>query len=184
MAVGVGVAAGLVDQEQVAAAVLRQEGKGKRRFPAGMTSERKRTSGEEGVGLAFGAYGGGGAMACDDFGVVGEGEEAGVDAVEELASVTAGEVGASYRAGEEGVAREQEVLVGEVDAEAAFGVAGGVKDLGVEVAYREDFIVGGGVVRGCDFRRGDTEPGGLLVHDGDEGGGQPGCRGSGRRWLV
>ena len=42
-------------------------------------------------------------MAGNDGDFIGEGEEAVVDGVEELAGVAAGEVGAAYGAGEEGV---------------------------------------------------------------------------------
>ena len=46
---------------------------------------------------------------------------------EELAGVAAGEVGAADGAGEESVSGEEEGLVGEVEADGAFGVAGGVE---------------------------------------------------------
>ena len=51
-----------------------------------------------------------------------------MDGVEELLGVASGEVGAAYGAGEQGVSGDEEGLVGEVEAAAALGVAGGMDD--------------------------------------------------------
>ena len=53
-----------------------------------------------------------------------------MDGVDELAGVASREVGAAYGSGEEGVSGDEERLGGEVEAGAALGVAGGVKDGG------------------------------------------------------
>ena len=140
---------------------------------------------EEGVGLAFFADGGGGAVAGEDAGGVGEGEEARVNGIEELPGVAAGEVGAADGAGEEGVSGEEEVVVREVEAEAAGCVAGSVEDRSGESRWRgfgegsagetevvadaDEAVVGGAVVGSRDLGGGDAEPARLEVHDVDHG---------------
>ena len=95
---------------------------------------------------------------------------------DELAGVAAGEVGSAYGAGEESVAGEQQGLVREIEADAALGVAGGVKDGAGEAGLvllgvgsdGDGFAVVEGVVRGGDVGSGDAEPGGLGVHHFDQ----------------
>jgi len=131
---------------------------------------------EEWVGLAFFADEGGGAVAGEDARVVGEGEKMGVDGAEEGGGVASGEVGAADGAGEEGIAGEEEVLVGEVEADAALGVTGGVEDVGGDAlltALRrgtdgDQAAVIEAEVRGGDVGGGDAEPAGLDVHHADE----------------
>ena len=53
-------------------------------------------------------------MSWDDLDLVGEGEDAFVDGLHELAGVASGEVGATYRAGKERVSGNEEGLVREV----------------------------------------------------------------------
>ncbi len=89
-------------------------------------------------------------MAGDYFDLVWEGEEAVADGGEELAHVAAGEIGATYGAGEEGVSCEQKGVVGEVEADGAFGVAGGVKDGAGEACDGDELAVVEGVVGGVD----------------------------------
>lgn len=67
-------------------------------------------------------------MAGYDGDLVGEGEEGVMDGLDELPGVASGEVGAAYRASEEGVPGEEQGLLGEIEADAALGVAGGVED--------------------------------------------------------
>lgn len=67
-------------------------------------------------------------MAGNYFGVIGEGQEAVVDRLQELLGVASGQVGSTYGTGEEGVSGDQEGLIGEVKAAAALGVARGVDD--------------------------------------------------------
>jgi len=67
-------------------------------------------------------------VAGNDFNFIGKSEQTVVNGREELAGVASGEVGAANRAGEEGVSGQQERLVGKVEADAAFGMAGGVQD--------------------------------------------------------
>lgn len=93
-------------------------------------------------------------MAWDDGDVVGEGEETLVDGSEKLVGVASGQVGTAYGAGEEGVSGEEESLGREVEADAAFGVAGGVEDGASEAGFAlpgvgsdgDDFAVVEGVV--------------------------------------
>lgn len=67
-------------------------------------------------------------MSGDDGDLVGEGEKALVDGGKKLACVATREVGATDRAGEECVSSEEKGLVGEIEADAAFGMAGRVED--------------------------------------------------------
>ena len=67
-------------------------------------------------------------MAWDYFDVIGEGEKAVVDRLQDLLGVAAGEIGSADGAGEKGVTGNEEGLVGQVEAAAAVGVARGVDD--------------------------------------------------------
>jgi hypothetical protein len=106
-------------------------------------------------------------VAGDDCDVVGQCEQAGVDGVEEFAGVAAGKVGAADGAREEGVSGEEEGLLGKVEADAAFCVAGSVEDGSGEAGDGDDFAVVEGVVGRGDFGGGDAEPAGLDGHDFD-----------------
>src|ERR1700733_15042839 len=68
------------------------------------------------------------AVTGDDFYLVGKGKKTVVDGLEEGAGVAAGQVSAADGTGEECVAGDEEGVVGEVEAAAAFGVPGGVDD--------------------------------------------------------
>jgi hypothetical protein len=105
----------------------------------------------------------------DDGYFVWEGEEALVDGGEELAGVAAGEVGAADGAGEEGVSGEQEGLVGDVEADAAFRVAGSVEDGAGDARDGDEFAVIEGVVWRVDGGCRHAEPSGLDVHHFDQG---------------
>lgn len=97
---------------------------------------------EEGVGVAFVADGGGGAVAGVNDGVVRELEEFGLNGIHDLIERAAPEIGAADAAGEERVSRE-ELRLGELDGAGVFGeiqrdaagrVAGSVNDIGLEAA--------------------------------------------------
>jgi hypothetical protein len=124
--------------------------------------------------------GGSGSVAGNYGDVVGKGEEALVDRGEELRGIASGKVGAAYGTGEESVAGEEEGLVREVEADAAFGVAGGVEDGagearstalggGFDGSDGDELAVVEGVVGGGDGGGGDAEPAGLNVHHFDQG---------------
>ncbi len=83
--------------------------------------------------------------------------------------VASGEVGAAYGAGEEGVSGDEKGVVGEVEADAALGVAGGVEDGAGESGDGDGAAVGEVVVGGGDLGGGDAEPAGLDVHHFDQG---------------
>jgi hypothetical protein len=83
---------------------------------------------------------------------------------QELLGVAAGEVSSAYGAGEEGVSSQQESLVREVEADTAFGVAGGVEDRAGEAGDGDELAVVEGVVGVGDGWGGDAKPGGLDVH--------------------
>jgi len=104
----------------------------------------------------------------DDGGVVREWEKEIVDGGNELAGVASGEVGAAYGSAEECVSCEKECLLGEVEADTALGMAGGVEDGAGEAGDGDDFTVVEGVVRGGNLGGGDAKPGGLDVHHLDE----------------
>jgi hypothetical protein len=105
----------------------------------------------------------------NDGGVARKREKTVVNGGDELVGVAPGKVSAAYRTGEEGVTGEEEGLLGEVETDAALGVAGGVEDGAGEVGDGDDFVVVEGVVGGGDFGGGDAEPGGLDVHHFDQG---------------
>jgi len=67
-------------------------------------------------------------MAGDNGDIVGQREKRFVNRSEELLGVAAGEIGPAYRASEEGISRQYKVLLWQVKADAAFGVAGGMED--------------------------------------------------------
>jgi hypothetical protein len=121
------------------------------------------------IRLALVADRGSGAVTGDDGDLVGEGKEALVDRVQELMSVAAGQVCAADRAGEEGISCEQEGLGGEIEAHAAFGVAGSVEDGAVEAGDGDEFAVLESVVGSRDGGGWDAEPAGLNVHHFDQG---------------
>lgn len=100
---------------------------------------------------------------------IGQSKKVLVDGGEEFAGVASGEVGAADGAGEEGVSGEEEGLLREVEADATFGVAGGVEDGAGEAGDGDDLAVVEGVVGGKDFGGRDAEPAGLDVHHVDQG---------------
>jgi hypothetical protein len=103
-------------------------------------------------------------VAGDDDYLVGESEQTVVDGGQNLAGVATGEIGAADGAGEEGVSGEQKGMDWKVEADAAFGVTGGVDDGAGETGDSDEFALFEGVVRVFHGRRGDAEPGGLNIH--------------------
>ena len=87
-------------------------------------------------------------MSGDDGDLVWEGEETVGDRRQKFAGVASGEVGTSDGAGEEGISCEEEGLVGKVETDAAFGVAGGVEDGAGEASDGDEFAVLEGVIWG------------------------------------
>jgi len=113
----------------------------------------------------------------NDYGVVGEGEEALVNRAKKLVGLASGEVGAAYGSGEEGVSGQEEMLVREVEADGAFSVTGSVEDGAGEALSAllgtgpdgDELAVVEGVIGVGDGGGGDAEPGGLNVHHFDLG---------------
>ncbi len=91
-----------------------------------------------------------------------------MDGGEELADITSGEVGAAYGAGEEGVSCQEEGLGGEIEADAAFGVARGVEDGSGKAGDGDELSVFEGVVGARGGGGGDAEPAGLDIHHLDQ----------------
>jgi hypothetical protein len=108
-------------------------------------------------------------VARDDFGAVGEGEQARLDGVEDLVVVAAGQVGPSNAAGKEGIAGEDHFQGFEVKADGALGVAGRVNDLGGVVFEAYAAAIGEGFVGRGSFRSGNADPCGLFGHDLEKG---------------
>jgi hypothetical protein len=81
---------------------------------------------EEGVGVALFADGGVRPMAGNYRGRIRQGQQPVVDGLEQRAGVAAGKVGAANRSREQRVAGEQQILLRQVEADAALGVAGRV----------------------------------------------------------
>ncbi len=119
---------------------------------------------EEWVAVLFLAYGGGRAVAWEDFGLFWQNQQASFDRVDDLTTVAAGQVGAAYAAGEQGIACDEQIEWSEVQADAALGVAGGVNDLGW-IGVQADFeaVLEAGV-GGLGFRGVDAYPTGLNFH--------------------
>ncbi len=78
--------------------------------------------------------------------------------------VPAGEVRAPDRPGKEGVAGEQERVLRQVQAQAAFGVTRGQQHLQAEIAGVQHLGVGRRVVRWANLRNCNAEPVRLLRH--------------------
>ena len=119
---------------------------------------------EEGIAFALAADGGGGAVAGEHFGFVGQGQQAGLDGVDDLAGVAAGQVSAADAAGKERVAGDEQLERGKVEADGALGVAGRVQNLCREAFEADDEAVGEILVGRGGFRGGRAEPAGLSVH--------------------
>lgn len=102
-------------------------------------------------------------MAGDYNRFVGQGQHCVVQRAHDLLHRAAGQVGAADRAGEESVAGDEFFFRGEVKADAALGVAGGMQDLG-GVRSGGDGFSGGDALVDFDFAgRGHADPRGLHV---------------------
>ena len=88
------------------------------------------------------------AVAGEDCGFGGEGEEGGADAVDECIEIATGKVCAAYAAGEEDIAGDDPVAGGIVERYAAGGVAGCVEYL-QDIIAKLHGLAGGDV--GCGF---------------------------------
>ena len=95
-------------------------------------------------------------MTGNHFYFIGQGEKAVVNGGQELPAVAAWEVRAAYRAGKEGVSGEEEGLGGEVETDAALGVAGGVEDGAAEAGDGDELAVVEGVIGIVDGGSGDA----------------------------
>jgi hypothetical protein len=132
------------------------------------------------VGVAFAGEGGGGAVAGEDFGVVGEEEDA-AEGLLEGGFIAVGEVVAADAAGHEKVAGEEGGMFGGVEDAVAGAVAGGVEDgegEGAEVDFATVLEEGVGVARGdgvgelVELAAGVFKFGGVELVDEDLGVGE------------
>jgi len=85
---------------------------------------------QKGVASFLLTYGRGWSVSWNDLGLVGQGQQAAVNRVEDLVVVAAGKVGASDAAGKERVSGDEQFERRKVQADGALGVSGGVQDLG------------------------------------------------------
>ena len=107
-------------------------------------------------------------MAGDDRDLVGKGEEGIVDGLDKFPGIAAGKVGATYGTGEEGVAGEQELLLGKIEADAAFSMTGSVENRAGEACDGDKLAVFEAGVGRSDFGCGNAEPSSLNVHHLDQ----------------
>ncbi len=108
-------------------------------------------------------------VAGEDMGFIGEGQQTGVDRVDDLAGVAAGQVGAADASGKKRIAGDEHLERGKVEADRALGMAGGVEDLGGVTIEAHELAVGErGIGRG-GFRGWHAEPCGLGGHHFEQG---------------
>ena len=108
-------------------------------------------------------------MARDDKDLIGKSEEGVVDGFEKLAGIAAGEIGSANGTREESVSGEHESLLWEIEADAAFGVAGSVEDGAGQACNGDDLAIIEMSVRWGDFRGSNAKPSGLDIHHFDQG---------------
>ena len=113
--------------------------------------------------LLFGADGGGVAVSCCDNGVVGEGEQLGLDAVDEPVEIAAGQIGASDAAFEQRVARDHGCAVGHIERDTSGGVSWRGKHDDFLVAEHQFVAVFQGLVD-ADGRHLNLEPEEFRLH--------------------
>ncbi len=104
-------------------------------------------------------------MAGYDPGFVRQGEQAGLDGVDDLLGVAAGKVGAADAAGKERIASEDHVEWGEVKTDGALSMAGGMEDPGWVGAQADMLAISEDIIRRSGFRGFDTYPRRLFGHD-------------------
>ena len=132
-------------------------------------SEERSTFYEEGIAFALLANRGHGAVAGHDNGFVGQGENGVVQRLQDLLHGTTGKVGTANGSGKEGVAGNQFLFSRKIQADAAFGVAGSVKNVGA-VRSGSDGLSGVKAVVNFDFPgRGHADPGGLHIEHLEQG---------------
>lgn len=103
-------------------------------------------------------------MAGQNPGFVSQGEQAGLDRLDDLAIVTAGQVGAANAAGEEGITGHEQLKRSEMKADGALRVSRRVQHLGWELREADELAFGQGIVRRRCFRCSDAQPCSLHLH--------------------
>jgi hypothetical protein len=109
------------------------------------------------------------AVPADYGGVVVEGHQPVLNRGDDLPRTSSGQVGAADRASEERVARQQQLVRREMEADAPLRVSGGVQDDGGEGFEADDHSVDRSDVRSGDLRGLNTQPAGLDVHHVQQG---------------
>jgi hypothetical protein len=102
-------------------------------------------------------------MAWNDDGIIGQGEDAVAQGAHDFLKRASGEIGAADAAREQGVAGDQQFLRGKIEADAALGVAGSVKNVRRQAARPQRFTVPDARFDCNLARRGDADPRCLYV---------------------
>jgi len=108
-------------------------------------------------------------MAGNYYGFIWQRQDRVVQGVQDFLHGATGEIGAANGAGEQGVASNQLLFCGEIEADAAFGVAGGMKDAGGVRSGGDGFSGGHAAVDINPAGRGHADPRGLHVEHFQQG---------------
>ena len=87
-----------------------------------------------------------------------------MDGLDELLAVAPGQVSSPDGACEEGISGQKQSLLGKIEADAAFSVAGGMEDGSGQAGDGDDLAVFKAGVGWGDFGGGDAKPSGLNIH--------------------
>lgn len=108
-------------------------------------------------------------MTGNHLGLVRQFEQARVDRFDDLFGVSAGKVGAANASGEECVPGDDHFQGSEMEAHRSLRVARGINHLRGIVFESHGLAVDEAFIGGRDFRGGDADPSGLLVHHLEKG---------------
>jgi len=150
----------------------KESGRSGRDDKLGQGKDRDESGLEVGIRVALVADGGGGTVTGVDDGVIGELEEFGVQRIHDLIEGATPEIGTADAASEESVSREELRLsemdftgiLGEIQADAARRVAGGVNDVGLEATPTERVAFLEKMIDIDEFGSFHAEKGGLDFH--------------------
>lgn len=124
---------------------------------------------EERIRSSLMADGRDGSVSWNQARFIGKVEKPGVNGVNDLLVIAAGQIGTPNAASEECVAGDNHFERRELQADGAQGMARSVEDDGWVRVESNQATVGETFIGRCGFRRGDTKPGCLLIHHGQQG---------------
>jgi hypothetical protein len=119
---------------------------------------------QEWIVLPFGADSGCGAVAGQDPGVAGQGQEPGFDGLDDLARVAAGEIGTADAAGKQSIAGDDHLERLEMKTNRTLGVTRCVQHFSGVAIETDPQAIGEAYVGSGHIRRGNADPRGLLLH--------------------